>query len=322
MSDLEALKTQLADWNHRLNERDEHSIGKQIAHMLSRSAFYRSLNESRRFLPDEKDGNKRANGVLHELIDEGYITVNSTAIRRLIDRSATTGPRGVYSLHGLIRDIKANMKLITRSNILAARGLEYDFEPIRERAIETARREAREKGHQAFGISRDGWQMAEYWHNTMDKLCNVTSSNRDRYDSPEENKLRTLLEELEDRGRNVQDWVDKYVAHASSKESRQTLPLEHRSLSLAKLWLAERAVVRAANFISYSFVDGTNLGGVPIPQFDQFAHLDQPFVQTNALPAMHSEWAQHCAEIQNWSWDSPLTDASDVWPDEVESKGD
>jgi len=321
MSDVDVLKSRLPEWKDRLSGSDVHSIGPQIARLLWRSAFYRSLNESRRFLPDGTEGRKRANESLHELIDDGYFIANLTALRRLLDKGSTSGLRGVYSLLGLIRDVRDNVMFITRANVLEARGLEYDFEPIRQRAREDAWQGAKAKGDQAFFISPDGWAESEYWHRVMDRLCGVEADNRSSCDTPDQNKLEWLLNELEGRGRNVQGWVDKFVAHAASPVSRQTLHLEQQSMSLAKLWLAERVVVRTASFVSHNFVNGTNIGGVPVPQFDQFAHLDGPFIHASALPAMHRAWRQHCNEIsscENWFWDSALADAPDVWKDHDE----
>lgn len=318
MSDADIVGAMLADWKRRFGEHDIHSISAQIASMLWRSAFYRSINESRRFLPENKDGQKKANGPLHELIDDGYFILNATAMRRLLDKGAASGPRGVYSLYGLIRDIKTNARLLTRANVLKARNLEYDFEPMKQRAFETARQEARARGSQGYFISKDGWAEAEYWHGAMDQLCGVTTNNRGAGDIPDETKLDWLLHELEEHGRNVQDWVDKFVAHAASPESRQTLHPEHQTLSLAKLWLSERVVVRIASFISRHFIDGMNLGGVPIPQFDQFASLDRPFIEPAGLEAMHRAWERHHQEIascQNWAWDHALTTELDVWKD-------
>jgi hypothetical protein len=310
MSDVETLKSQVAEWKNHLNARDLHSISTQIGQMLWRSAFYRAINESRRFLTADRDGRKRGNEPLHELLDHGYFVGNSVAVRRLLDKGSASGPRGVYSLSGLVRDIADHVGLMSRANVLAARGLEYDFEPIKRRAFD----EARSKGSGAYFVSREGWQQAEYWHQTIDQLCGVAESSRDPSDTPDRTRLEALHQELEQRGRNVRDWVDKFVAHAATPESRQTLPHEHQSLSLAKLRIAERVVVRTANFISYSFVDGVNLGGVPIPQFDQFADLDQPFAERAAFPAMRVAWDEHCREIrtcENWSWDTPLVDLSD-----------
>jgi hypothetical protein len=115
MSKVDELGQKLKEWGLRLGHDDIHSIGKQIAHMLSRSAFYRAINQSRKFLPDDEDTKKKANGMLHELVDEGYFSLQAIGIRRLLDKSAISGPRGVFSLVGLITDIEDNAHLLTHA---------------------------------------------------------------------------------------------------------------------------------------------------------------------------------------------------------------
>lgn len=148
--DVEMLAAKLADWKRRLSERDPRAVGTQVGTLLWRSAFYRSLNEPRKFLLKNEEGEKEANAPLYELIDLGFFVVQAAAIRRLLDKGAISGARGVYSLHGLIRDVIANVDILTRRNVLRVRDLEYDFEPIKSRAFETAHKEA------VSGISGDG----------------------------------------------------------------------------------------------------------------------------------------------------------------------
>ena len=56
---VRAFGAKLADWKRRLGECDVHSTSAQISTLLWRSAFYRSVNESRRVLPCDRDGGKR-----------------------------------------------------------------------------------------------------------------------------------------------------------------------------------------------------------------------------------------------------------------------
>src|SRR4051794_2595802 len=103
MPDETHLKAKLNEWKEWLSGKDQHSIRAQVSAMLSRSAFYRSINESRKFLRDDEEDGKEANGMLHRLIDEGYLTMHVAAIRKLVDKSPKAGPRGVYSLYGLLK---------------------------------------------------------------------------------------------------------------------------------------------------------------------------------------------------------------------------
>ena len=85
MSDVDQLKLLLADWKSRLSDSDMHSIAVQVAGLLWRSAFYRSLNESRRYLGKDEEGRKQASSTLHEFIDDGFfcwqLDCDSTASR-------------------------------------------------------------------------------------------------------------------------------------------------------------------------------------------------------------------------------------------------
>ena len=92
-----------------------------------------------------------------------FFVGNSIAIRRLLDRGPSTGPRGVNSLYGLVREINNHADLLTQANTLLARGLKYDFEPIKQRAFDAATSKT-----SSYAVSREGWFEAEFWHKAMD----------------------------------------------------------------------------------------------------------------------------------------------------------
>lgn len=319
MPQVNEVKSLLVKWRECLSGPDEHSIVTQIGNILWRTAFYRSLNESRRFLPDDSDGGKQANRPLHQMIDEGYIIMNAMAIRRLLDKGEMSGKKGVYSLYGLICEITANIAMLTRENILASRDLTYDFEPIKRAALDKAWRSHPPGTGKAHFVSKEGWGEAEYWHGVMDELSEVRPDNRNSQDFPNRKKMDQLLQGLDAMGKNIQEWVNKFVAHAAVPESRQQLPPDDQTMTLAKLWRAERIVLRVANFISRVFIDGTNIANVPMPQFDPYKFLDRPVIEPGAIARMQQVWDHYSEEIEateNWSWDGPLVDTSDGWNDE------
>ena len=45
---------------------------------------------------------------------------------------------------------------------------------------------------------------------------------------------------------------------------------------------------------------GTNHGGFPIPQFDQFDGLDSAWCTEAGLEALHSHWEAHVAGVDGW----------------------
>ena len=304
MSEIQTLKQKLSDWKDRLSGDGPHAISRQISAMSWRSAFYRSVNESRLSLPKDADGEPLANGSLHELLHEGYITIHTVLIRRLLDTRTR-----MNSLYKLIHDIENNATLLTRENMLKARGLEYNYELSKTAAIEEARAEAQEQSETAYMVSRAGWGDAECWHMLCDELCGTEERQRSKEDCPNKKQFTDLRNALTEEGRAAISYVNNYIAHAAPEDQRQALANDENKLTLEKLWSAERAIVRAASFISRCIIEGVHVGGVPIPQFDQFRYLDQAFAPTNARPAMERAWDEHTRDIsacRNWSWREPL----------------
>ncbi len=304
MSAIQTLEQKLSDWKDRLSGDDAHAISRQINAMLWRSAFYRSVNESRLSLPKDADGETMANGSLHELLHEGYITIHTVLIRRLLDTT-----KGVNSLYKLIHDIENNAALLTRENVLKVRGLEYDYEPAKTAASEEAFAEAQKQGKTAYTMSGAGWHEAECWHMFCDELCGTEERQRSKADCPNKKQFTDLRNALREEGHAAISYVNNYIAHAAPEDRRQALSNDDNKLTLEKLWSAERAIVRAASLISRCIIEGVHIGGVPIPQFDQFRYLDQAFAPTDAIPAMERAWHEHTCDIyacRNWSWRDPL----------------
>lgn len=305
-SNARRLREKLTEWQDLLNGNDRLAISNQISAMLWRSAFYRSINESRKFIPEGENGEELANGSLHGLINDGYLTLHAVGIRRLVDRRKDTN-----SLVNLIRDIKKHAGLLTRCNMLQARGLVYDYAPIREQKQLEASQEAKEAGKNAYNFSGEGWSEARCWHLLCDDLCGTDARNRKPSDHPTKQKLQQLIDDLTRIGQDVEEHVNNYIAHAAPPSRREKLLAEYRSLSLAMLWKAERAVVRVAGFVSRCIVHGAESSNVPVPLLDQFEHLDRSFATLDGIAQMNTAWEEHCEEIEEcrgWTWDQPLDD--------------
>lgn len=304
MSEIQTLKQKLSDWKDRLSGDDPHAISRQLNAMSWRSAFYRSVNESRLSLPKYADGEPLANGELHRLLHEGYITIHTVLIRRLLDKT-----QGVNSLYKLIHDIENNAALLTRENMLKVRGLDYDYEPAKTAAMEEASVAARRQGKTAYHFSGNGWADARCWHMSCDELSETDETQRSKTDCPSKRQFTDLRNALTEECSVAISYVNDYIAHAAPEDRRQALSNDENKLTLDKLWSAERAIVRAASFISRCIIKGVHVGGVPTPQFDQFRYLDQAFAPTDALPAMERAWDEHTRDIsacRNWSWRDPL----------------
>ena len=91
--------------------------------------------------------------------------------------------------------------------------------------------------------------------------------------------------------------VNVHVAHAATEFSRTGRVLEGWSLDDAKQAIKELAEVAqfAGEWFCHSGV-GTIL---PHPQFDVFAHIDQPFFAGDTQP-LYETWSRLEREIEDW----------------------
>lgn len=297
VSEIQRLRDKLKHWNELLVEGRPNAIEAQIGRMLWFSAFYRSVNLSRKYLQQDAKGKSLANGALHDLLHEGYVTMHCSAVRRLIDIR-----KDANSLVRLIEDIHKHSALLTRENMLAARDLSH----------------ADTHAQQAQGALCIAVQC---WHDLCDELCGVHPDKRQPTDCPKPKKFSDLINGVNTECIRIVRYTNHNIAHTPRKMVLKSCSSDDNGpdddgLSLAILWRAERVLVRAASFISRCVVTGTDIGGVATPQFDVFRCLNLPFVSKDALPILETEWEMHHSEIERcrgWSWDQELVSEEDAW---------
>ena len=211
-------------WIECLCGTDRHSIMPQIYRMIWNTAAFRAINEARRIAPPAKEGSVQLSGLMHELIDEGFFEGQALAIRRLTDtHSLDDRRRGVWSLIALLNDMQEHVDLMTRQNLFAAEGLEYDVEAVRRRAEEYQQQELRKGTHVYFIPEELDWDRLRDRHEQIDFLARVTPAHR----SPDDTVCVAVIERLKNMVNTtcaeVHVHVNKFVAHAASPESRQTV---------------------------------------------------------------------------------------------------
>jgi hypothetical protein len=111
----------------------------QIFWMVWNVGAFRVINEARRITPRDNQGGVQLNALVHQLIDHSFFESQMLAIRRLTDTYPLTGDprkRDVFSLTSLLQDMRNHAHLMTRANMFAAEGLQYDYEAVRHKQIE------------------------------------------------------------------------------------------------------------------------------------------------------------------------------------------
>jgi hypothetical protein len=271
-SQLESYRSHRRRWISWLDTDEHHAIWTTLSQMVWTDVSFWTFRELAE--GHEKTGEKTClhNPLIVEQIVYGHVARQVLAIRRLMDKTS-----GVISLRRLITDLRSNWALFTRENYVCHDGLPYDYEAVtlkefKERAGKGAFWAAT-TGPGAHGTSR----MA---HEQFDRLAGNDPAKRTREDRLPRSLLETIEGWLEGSGAEVlAAYSHDYLAHAGGPNRRKQIT--DGLVAADKISEAIRTLVRATEAVSaYVLYAGGRLNGlVPVAQFDQFEHLDQPAVQ-------------------------------------------
>ena len=127
------------EWIHCISTEDEHGLQNQLTWLIYNAAIYEIVMVCRRIAPRSADGKVRLNGMLHSFVDRCFRDSQLSALRRLIDKSPFSGPKGVYSLRSLLEDMKSNCHYLSRRNLFRMQNLDPELEAVRERRRDNVR---------------------------------------------------------------------------------------------------------------------------------------------------------------------------------------
>jgi len=66
-------------------------------------------------------------------------------------------------------------------------------------------------------------------------------------------------------------------------------------------------IYQVASFISVQLLWESNLGGLPVPQYDHFEYLDKRWATSNNLLKAHEKWNEYENEVSKWG-------LAEIWP--------
>lgn len=288
-------------WLEVLSGKDRHSIINQLTEMTWNAAVYQIVNEARRLAPTDSNGGVQLNGTLHGFIDHCFFTSHMAAVRRLSDTCPLEGKRGVYSLAGLLDDMKLNRELLTREAIFSVEKRPYDYEHIRQRSLEYDQ-ERIASGEQAYCVPQElRWENHERRHKNIDRLSDTLSESRQPGDIIIEDVFNNLRQKADSACEKVVTHVTQFIAHAGSPESRRNVQVSKWSMTLDHLWKAHRSLCEVASFIAIVILGDSCPGFLPIPQFNQFEHIERGLVTLCDLPTLQKIWQDLDREYHNWS---------------------
>ena len=301
----EKLKAKLEEWRRWMNAKDPHSITYQIYQMIWDDAVYRVINECRRLSPTAEEDGVQLNGTIHRFIDKCYFRLQPLAIRRLVERNPRREDRHIISLRRLLDDIRAQAHLVTRKAFFEAEGLAYDYAAAKEAAERDAQRwfeEATARGGNAYWPDpelENAWERPRDLHADFDRFSKTNPDARSESDALDPCLIDALCQRLKVCD-GVQQYVNKRVAHAADPANRDQVSEEAKNLCIARIEECHKAICGVASFVSVYLLRGAQLSPLPIPQFDQLAYIEKPWVRKEDVAHLANLWNDFERETHDW----------------------
>lgn len=292
------MRDRIAKWKHLFDE-DDNGISKSLSKLAWDLTAFTSLVEIVRRAPTV-DGQKQLNSMLLEMLVSGFWVNMMQGVRRLVDRETIHGGRGVCSIAALVADVRSvRPKLSRRIFVEGIAGVDYNYAVLEAEELEFR------VGHtpgQPIAFPQDAApEPSIRRHQLFDWLSGTTPGTSHPDDLIRENvfdRLEARLAALD----AIVDHVNVEIAHAATEFSRNGRVLERWNLTDAKNTLKE--LVQIAELVGEWFCYSGVGSVLPIPQFDQFAHLDKQFFVGDTLP-LRQVWDTLGHEIATWHHIAP-----------------
>lgn len=292
------LREKFEEWREWLLGDDIYSIRNQIHSMIWDSAIFQSINEARRYARKDKNGKPELNAAVHQFINKCFFETQAIAIRRLLDRNVACGRRSVVSLFRLLDDMERHVRVLTRENVLDALHLPYDYLAEKQELD-------RNWDGRFMVCGKDYWdcEKSDHVHKNMDLLTPTESPHRDPKDTISQDLLRWLAARVK-KCEAVRVFVDKFLAHSATPDSRATITDEQTDITLGQILNAHKIICQIAEFVAQNLFLCSIGNPLPIAQFNQFEYFEKPWVTEDTLKRFHEWWHSYEDSTNQWlKWD-------------------
>ncbi|MDP2699407.1 hypothetical protein [Thalassospira sp.] len=284
---------------------DRTGIHRTIQDLLWNYAAFRTTIRIVRLANERRGPRPPLNQMIFNLVSEGFWLSLLLGTRRLLDKGPTmgtrrlldkgpiNGPKGVYSIRSVVKDVEACQSWLNRrayvEQVLDAR---YDLDRLQQ------------KHHEALLAAKGGvvWASpdltkSEAAHHNFDILSGVSPSQRSASDLISPTIFTKIEARLVDLDR-IAEYVSSHVAHAGNKQSR-----EHKNLDKFDIRDAQNVLKKLKEIADLVGVWFANEGGAGLATDlgDQFVGLDHPLVETAELADLEEQWRLVDGEIAKWS---------------------
>ena len=284
-------------WCECLVGKDVNSINQQIFRMIWDTAIFHIINKSP-MVNVNTAKEEAVNSPLFFFIVRNYSEAQCGIIRRLIDGySLTDKKRGVYSLISLIKDIQAHREELTRSEYLRLLNIPYDYE-------ETLTREKKYLKENSKGsfitIPREfNSELVSEIHKKFDCLSGKKESERTAADTINDEVFINLYKKINEY-KNIQNYVNKYIAHSASPESINRLPPDKLKVTFGEIWDAHQTIIMVADFLK-QVLQAPISDPLIIEPNDFFTRWDNPFYTSENLDQVREVFQSYRKTTEEWS---------------------
>jgi HEPN superfamily AbiU2-like protein len=257
---LTAYREKEATWHQWLRTDEYHPIWPHIYTMVVSDITFRTIA----FAADHDKESALHNNLVRQAFTQGYLATHGLTIRRLTDQRSD-----VISLPRLLRDVRGNLRLITREVYVSGTGFPYesDLRP----------------------------------HVRFDQLSGTRSDRRQRQDQIPRRVIDIIESWLNiDEIDQVVDWSHKFLAHAADVQ-RNPVDLNAINPTMEKIAAAQKAIVRTAEAVSaYILHMPSHMDVVPAYQFSKFWRFEQ-FVSSETVTEAAKFWNSLEEDRNKWT---------------------
>ena len=259
----------------------------QLQKLAYSTALYQTLNEARRLEPDAP-----ANGPLWDLLTEGYVSVTSLGIRRLLDVDKRR-----ISLAWVISRIERNLHLFTREFYVCHDGLPYEYQDTKDQFYANFSSSLKQTESFLTTTGRKGWYMSEEMHDHFDSLCGHPAK-RSRDDRISVDVVSSLKNNFGSESiASISNLANKFIAHTVIHRPGEIQIPTHEDV-----FDALSILMNMANEISASIFWDANVGAVvPLYRGDPIEALDHPWISPENHGKLRTFWDSICSQMDEWA---------------------
>jgi hypothetical protein len=286
---LAAFREKRRTWLTWLETDEHHAIWQVLSTMVWRDVVFRTIAEVANSDPESG----LHNPLITEALLSGYFSTQVLAIRRLMDNAS----KHVISLPRLLKDLRRNLKLLTRENVVGFDGLPYDHEAAQQRVMLAQIRQ----GGEPFWAARtgpDAYFPAQQAQQQFDRLTSVQAESRRRDDRLPARIIETLEKWLAESGADeIVKWSHTLLAHAAGPTSPNRSAIAAAAPTADKITECIRSFVRVAEAVTNSILLHSGRGMlVPIPQYNPFEKLDRALARFSDRAVLDGYWDKFAKE--------------------------